>query len=849
MKKILLKIKNLKVSAEKKEILKGINFELKEGEIQTILGPNASGKSVSGDQRIVVFDSLNKKVWYPKISTFVNAFVKYPKLPSGNSIQVKISSKRYFTFALNPSTYKVQLYPITGVIKHEAPNELLKITTRSGRNIIVTKNHSLYVLQGTNITPIEAEFLRKGDYILVAKKLNFDLKPPKEIDLLAYFKNNQKIFIKISEVLSKKIVKKFPYLKRSWWYYSGHRKIQISLFLNLIKKIKVNSRIDQQVRIGFKQGQLIPPKIPLNSELARLLGYFIAEGNYSNCIITNSEREIQNDIRLCLKKIFKINKVKAVKKRQVLRIPKIIIHIFHKIFNLPFPCNARTKFIPEIILSSEKLLSNFLRAYFSGDGAIDIKKRCVSCTTKSKRLGECLLLGLTKLGIFSTIHTKKNKKYGNYYRITIYGAYLKTFQDKVGFIQQSRNKKLNEIIKKGVKTHNIDVIPLNKGLFKILSLLNISQKSKLGKTLQTFSAGNHAFSKSHILRIIHQMKGEIKKLEQVRANEIVHLKSAQSLEEKRNLIKRIKAIWKFKWSNISKLSGLNYQGWIRGTLSGRIKSPSEKKMTRLIDAIAGYSNFIEKRILLAKEAIKKINQIVNSDLFFDQITSIQKVKSKGYVYDLEIKPDNQNIENFITFPGGFVAHNSTLAQAILGNPKYKIIKGEILFKGKEITKFPPEKRVKMGIALAWQIPPSIKGVKFSQLLERISREKVEIEDGKNLFEREINVDFSGGEKKISELIQVLALKPKLAIFDEIDSGLDIKRVEKVAKIIKEKLVKKGVSVLIITHSGEILNYLKPNLVSVMLDGKIVCQSRDFEKVLKTIKKYGYEKCKECLKKI
>jgi Fe-S cluster assembly ATP-binding protein len=192
---------------------------------------------------------------------------------------------------------------------------------------------------------------------------------------------------------------------------------------------------------------------------------------------------------------------------------------------------------------------------------------------------------------------------------------------------------------------------------------------------------------------------------------------------------------------------------------------------------------------------------------------------------------------------------STFAQAILGNPKYKIRGGKILFLGKDITKFPPEKRVKLGIALAWQTPPSIKGVKFSQLLEKISKEKIEIEDGKNLFEREINIDFSGGEKKISELIQVLALKPKLAIFDEIDSGLDIKRVEKVAKIIKEKLVKKGVSVLVITHSGEILNYLKPNLVSVMLDGEIVCQSKDFEKVLKTIKKYGYEKCKECLKKI
>jgi Fe-S cluster assembly ATP-binding protein len=192
---------------------------------------------------------------------------------------------------------------------------------------------------------------------------------------------------------------------------------------------------------------------------------------------------------------------------------------------------------------------------------------------------------------------------------------------------------------------------------------------------------------------------------------------------------------------------------------------------------------------------------------------------------------------------------STLAQVISGNPKYKIIEGKILFLGKDIRKFFPEKRTKLGIALAWQTPPQIKGVKICQLLEKISKEKIEIEEGKNLLKREINVDFSGGEKKISELIQVITLKPKLAIFDEIDSGLDIKMVEKVAKLIKEKLAKKGSSVLLITHSGEILNYLKPNSVSVMIGGKIVCQSQDFKKVLRTIRKYGYEKCKECFKKI
>lgn len=191
---------------------------------------------------------------------------------------------------------------------------------------------------------------------------------------------------------------------------------------------------------------------------------------------------------------------------------------------------------------------------------------------------------------------------------------------------------------------------------------------------------------------------------------------------------------------------------------------------------------------------------------------------------------------------------STLAQVILGNPKYKIIKGGIFFGQKEITKISPEKRVKLGIVLAWQTPPAIKGVKLSQLLGKISKIKFESEklDLKPRFlERELNLEFSGGEKKLSELLQILSLSPKLAIFDEIDSGLDIKRLEKVAKIIKKELVAKGVSVLLITHSGVILRFLKPKITNVMLNGKIICKEKDYKKVLRTIKKYGYEKCKRC----
>ena len=189
---------------------------------------------------------------------------------------------------------------------------------------------------------------------------------------------------------------------------------------------------------------------------------------------------------------------------------------------------------------------------------------------------------------------------------------------------------------------------------------------------------------------------------------------------------------------------------------------------------------------------------------------------------------------------------TVLAQTILGNPKYKVREGKIIFEKKNITKLSPEKRAKLGMALAWQNPPKIKGVKLSQLLDKISKRKIELGELKSLLEKEINVNISGGEKKLSELLQVLSLNPKFVIFDEIDSGLDIKRIEKVAEIIKKEFIKNKVSVLLITHRGEILNFLKPDFVEVMVDGKIICKSQNFKKVLKTIKKYRYEKCRKCI---
>lgn len=190
---------------------------------------------------------------------------------------------------------------------------------------------------------------------------------------------------------------------------------------------------------------------------------------------------------------------------------------------------------------------------------------------------------------------------------------------------------------------------------------------------------------------------------------------------------------------------------------------------------------------------------------------------------------------------------STLAKAIAGIPGYAVKEGSISFGSRNLNRVVLEKRVKEGIAMVFQNPPALPGVKLSKLLSLISKGGSGYEESHpNLLEREVNVNFSGGEKKISELIQVLSLDPKLLILDEIDSGLDMKKVGEVMETIKEK-VGKGMSVLLITHQGEILKQINPDKVAVLINGKVGCMSEDWKKVLKTIKKNDYAQCKKCKK--
>ena len=202
---------------------------------------------------------------------------------------------------------------------------------------------------------------------------------------------------------------------------------------------------------------------------------------------------------------------------------------------------------------------------------------------------------------------------------------------------------------------------------------------------------------------------------------------------------------------------------------------------------------------------------------------------------------------------------STLASVITGNPAFEITKGEILFEGKSINDLAPEERAAEGIFLSFQYPIEIPGVSMvnfmrasindlrksrgeepisaSEFLKLMRKKKELIEMDSQLTNRSVNEGLSGGEKKKNEIFQMAMLDPKLAILDETDSGLDIDAIRVVANGVNKLKTPDNASILI-THYQRLLDYIIPDFVHVLSDGKIV-KTGDKELALELEEK-GYD---------
>lgn len=186
---------------------------------------------------------------------------------------------------------------------------------------------------------------------------------------------------------------------------------------------------------------------------------------------------------------------------------------------------------------------------------------------------------------------------------------------------------------------------------------------------------------------------------------------------------------------------------------------------------------------------------------------------------------------------------STLSKVIAGHPSYDIIKGEILFQGKNICNLDPDLRSHLGIFLAFQYPVEISGVDNEEFLEAIYnakqlsinlpeadpfffftllREKLKMVNlDESFLSRNVNEGFSGGEKKRNEILQFALLDSILGILDETDSGLDIDALKSISETINRLMENKNKSIILITHYKRLLEYIKPDFIHVMKDGQII----------------------------
>jgi Fe-S cluster assembly ATP-binding protein len=243
------------------------------------------------------------------------------------------------------------------------------------------------------------------------------------------------------------------------------------------------------------------------------------------------------------------------------------------------------------------------------------------------------------------------------------------------------------------------------------------------------------------------------------------------------------------------------------------------------------------------------------------------------ISDLSVAVDEKTIltDFNLTLEAGMVhalmgpngSGKSTLAFVLAGNPHYKVLQGSITFNGIDLLKLSPDQRAHAGVFLALQYPVEIPGItnnyfikaalnnqlKAQQkpevdaldFIDAIKDKLTQLNMPPQLLERGLNVGFSGGEKKMNEILQLLMLQPKLAILDETDSGLDIDALKTVAEAINS-LRSPDRTFLVITHYQRLLSYLTPDRVHVMVAGKIVEQG-GFDLAL-TLEQKGYQGIKE-----
>ncbi|MFW9856321.1 MAG: Fe-S cluster assembly ATPase SufC [Candidatus Thorarchaeota archaeon] len=227
---------------------------------------------------------------------------------------------------------------------------------------------------------------------------------------------------------------------------------------------------------------------------------------------------------------------------------------------------------------------------------------------------------------------------------------------------------------------------------------------------------------------------------------------------------------------------------------------------------------------------------MSEDIFLEIKDLHVSVEGKKIIKGLNLKVQRGETHAMMG-PNG--SGKSTLALTIMGHPKYEVTQGSLTYKGKDLLELSTDERANLGLYLGFQHPHAISGLNTlsfllaaikgrtgkapsaPKMIKETRRVLKELDMSSGFINRYVNEGFSGGERKKNEILQMLLLKPEIAILDEPDSGLDIDALKVVAYGVNKLREEEGVGVLIITHYQRILEWIKPDYVHVFVDGRIV----------------------------
>ncbi len=436
-----------------------------------------------------------------------------------NSIGELVNNNSNFkgskVLSMNPKNYSTDFKKIIKFVKHKAPKFMYLVTTESGREVMVTKDHNLHILRNGKLKLLKTQEITKEDYLPLPLKINTKSNQ-KEIDIFELLKDNNKVYVSYNKKIINKLRSKEEcvgllsrFKKPSQRYKEfiiDKKKIKITDLISLLKK-DLSYKDLKSIELTDRTNSIKLKAIyPITKEFLQLLGYYIAEGDCpnDNCFrISSSERLIVKHLKTILKKIgLNYSFIKKERKNKGVAVSS---SIFTKLLKkLHIGTNSESKQLPTLFMNlSDKDLKELLKTYFEGDGGVDIETTTksrrikISTTTKSKKLASELGFALLRFGILARIKKRICRAYNTnhqgdvYYRVSISGkSDLKTFLSEIGFYSSRKNNILKDRFDYNENT-NVNIIPVNPYDFKRLRLeTKLIQKqfsSKLGYSQQIIS--------------------------------------------------------------------------------------------------------------------------------------------------------------------------------------------------------------------------------------------------------------------------------------------------------------------------------------------------------------------------